>query len=262
MTRNADRGMSRRDVRSTCHQDVCSCRPQPRDAVAKGDTIRRYIVSRPVISPLCLVGKGTRGFWAVDALSRKVVFLKDTWRTLALEGDTLERLSEKGVRNIPPVEWHGEVPDFIPDEERKFELYESQMTIMDEYCSEPWVCALLGQKFSLNKRVHYRLVLGIAAMSDARTLDSRIHRDISLGNIVLVAEPGRSTRRGYRIDWDASCKIDDAGAAVYEGHAGTWEFMSAVMLDRSGVQRRQTLEDDMESLFYVVLYCAFLWLPA
>ena len=33
------------------------------------------------------------------------------------------------------------------------------------------------------------------------------------------------------------------------------------MLHHNGVTRRQTLEDDLESLVYVVLYCAFLWLP-
>ena len=33
------------------------------------------------------------------------------------------------------------------------------------------------------------------------------------------------------------------------------------MLHHNGGTRRQTLEDDLESLVYVVLYCAFLWLP-
>ena len=37
--------------------------------------------------------------------------------------------------------------------------------------------------------------------------------------------------------------------------------MSFAMLEQSGPTRRHTIEDDMESLLYVVLYCAFLWLP-
>ena len=90
-------------------------------SVANSKSGRRYLVSRPVISPLSLVGKGTRGYWAVDASTRQVVFLKDTWRTLELEGHTLERMTSEGVRNIPPVKMHGEVPDFIPLEERTFE---------------------------------------------------------------------------------------------------------------------------------------------
>lgn len=40
---------------------------------------------------------------------------------------------------------------------------------------------------------------------------------------------------------------------------GTWEFQSLESLLEPG--RRQTLLDDVESLLYVVLYCAFLWLP-
>lgn len=37
--------------------------------------------------------------------------------------------------------------------------------------------------------------------------------------------------------------------------------MSQDMLAPSGLERKQTIQDDMESLLYVVLYCSFLWLP-
>lgn len=90
-------------------------------AVANSETIRRYLVSRPVISPLMLASKGTRGFWAVDVITKHVVFLKDTWRIGGVEGDTVECMNEKGIRNIPSLVWHGDVPDFIPDSERSFE---------------------------------------------------------------------------------------------------------------------------------------------
>ena len=55
----------------------------------------------------------------------------------------------------------------------------------------------------------------LTAMADARNKDSRIHRDLSMGNILLVAEEGRSARRGYLIDWDASCEVDDTGASIH-----------------------------------------------
>ena len=76
-------------------------------------TVRRFLISRPVVSPLSLSGKGTRGFWAVDVLSRRVVFVKDTWRvgpSEGKEGDILKRMTELGVRNIPRVVVHGDVP--------------------------------------------------------------------------------------------------------------------------------------------------------
>ena len=81
-------------------------------------TIRRLLVSRPVISPLSLCGRGTRGFWAVDASTRQVVFLKDTWRTPTqdMEGQTLRCMAEAGVRNIPRVVVHGDVPRYFPQD--------------------------------------------------------------------------------------------------------------------------------------------------
>ena len=36
---------------------------------------------------------------------------------------------------------------------------EFQVTQTDEFCADPWVCKVGGQKPRLNKRVHYRLAL-------------------------------------------------------------------------------------------------------
>ena len=43
--------------------------------------LRRFIVSRPMVTPLYLTGRATRGFWAVDESNDQLVFLKDTWRS-------------------------------------------------------------------------------------------------------------------------------------------------------------------------------------
>ncbi len=56
-------------------------------------------------------------------------------------------------------------------------------------------------------------------MRDALAKDSRLHRDISVANIVLVQEDESDIRRGYLIDWEASCRVDDAGDALEEGRA-------------------------------------------
>ena len=86
---------------------------------ANADNIHCYLVSRPVISPLLLTGRGTRGYWAVDRASRRVVFLKDTWRSRLMEGETLEDLDAAGVRNVPVLISHGDVPDYFPEDERE-----------------------------------------------------------------------------------------------------------------------------------------------
>ena len=54
-------------------------------------------------------------------------------------------------------------------------------------------------------------------MLDAHAHASRLHRDISIGNIVLVREQNSSVRKGHLVDWDASCDTDDAGKALDVG---------------------------------------------
>lgn len=75
----------------------------------------RYLVSRPVVSPLMLGGRATRGYWAVQASTKRMVFLKDTWRLpLEIEGDVITELHNAGVRNIPVLVAHGDVYSRIP----------------------------------------------------------------------------------------------------------------------------------------------------
>lgn len=78
-----------------------------------------FIISRPVVTPLSLVGRGTRGYWAVNITTSRVVFLKDTWRIESnggFEGDLLSHLNRLGVRNVPAVVTYGDVPDYVPNE--------------------------------------------------------------------------------------------------------------------------------------------------
>ena len=89
--------------------------------VANADNMHRFFVSRPVVSPLSLTGRATRGYWAVDGSTHHVMFLKDTWcSTMELEGEVLQYMLDGGVRNIPSVVCHGDVPGRIPDTEYTF----------------------------------------------------------------------------------------------------------------------------------------------
>ncbi|TFK87463.1 hypothetical protein K466DRAFT_662999 [Polyporus arcularius HHB13444] len=255
------------------------------DASEETPRALRYIVSRPVVSSLSLAGRGTRGFWAVDISSRRVLFLKDTWRyrsTDGLEGEILQRLRAAGVRNIPVVVAHSDVPRGLPPyDDRALSRDDFQTTATDEFATEPWVCRIEDHKVHVSRRKHYRLVLAtvgydlkhlrsssellhaaydvFTAMRDALTKGSRLHRDISVGNILLVKESDQSVRKGYLIDWESSCKVDVSGVACQGGRVGTWPFMSINML--SPDPKTATIQDDLESLLYVILYCALLWLP-
>ncbi|KAI0714075.1 hypothetical protein C8T65DRAFT_573979 [Cerioporus squamosus] len=258
-----------------------------RGATDESLTIRRFLISRPVVSPLSLSGRGTRGFWAVDIASRRVVFVKDTWRTghlEAKEGDTLEHMAEVGVRNIPHMVAHGDVPSYIPGDGRTLHSGDFQTTSTDSYKSAPWRSSNDDSSSHISRRKHYRLVLGpvgydirffrgteellyasfdvFTAIRDALDKDLRVHRDVSAGNIILVRQRSdQKIRKGILIDWESSCSVDDTGLSTKAGRAGTWLFMSRDLLyDHENVVK-QSINDDMESLFYVVLYCALHWLP-
>ena len=51
-------------------------------------------------------------------------------------------------------------------------------------------------------------------MRDAAGKGSRIHRNISVGSILLVNDPGSDTRKGYLIDWELSSRVDQAGQSI------------------------------------------------
>ncbi|RDX49871.1 hypothetical protein OH76DRAFT_1350143 [Lentinus brumalis] len=256
------------------------------DVADESSNVRRLLVSRPVVSPLSLCGKGTRGFWAVDTHTRRVTFLKDTWRSAAAdrEGVTLLHMAEVGVRNIPQVVAHGDVPHEFSGDGRMLLDGDYQSTRTDEFKTGLWLWPEGSKDIHVSQRRHYRIVLEpvgydvrylrgteellhasydiFIAMQDALAKDSRVHRDISAGNIILVREyEGQTVRKGYLIDWESSCTVDESGLAVKAGRAGTWLFMSRAMLLDYHNKVQQTIKDDMESLLYVVLYCALHWLP-
>ncbi len=56
-----------------------------------------------------------------------------------------------------------------------------------------------------------------AAIQDARTLANRLHRDVSVGNIILVRDKPGSVRKGYLIDWEVSSEVDDSGKSQEAG---------------------------------------------
>ncbi|KAI0629908.1 hypothetical protein C8Q77DRAFT_1234583 [Trametes polyzona] len=245
-----------------------------------------FLISRPVVSPDALVGRCTWGYWAVDLGASRVYFIKDTWRyapEVDVEGFVLAHLNSLKIRNIPTVAAHGDVPLYVPDDE--FDSPTWQTSLASKYKHEPWLCRVAGKPVTIHEQQRYRLVLSTVgyglptirgteellhatfdafiAMRDALAKDSRIHRDISVGNIILVRTPGERVRRGYLIDWEVSTRVDESGEALYSGRAGTWLFTSWRMLQHTepGVHVKHTFLDDVESLVHVVTYCALRYLP-
>ncbi|KAJ2981455.1 hypothetical protein NUW54_g10874 [Trametes sanguinea] len=228
----------------------------------------RYLISRPVTSPLSAVGRGTRGYWAVRADTGRVVFLKDTWRVpVEQEGCVIARLNTLGVRNVPVALAHGDIYFEAP-------IIDENLSFRGVHISDVKHIAHVSSSIMQRRYAYHRARPSRAinedtnkqtnkpAMRDSLAKDSRIHRDISTGNIILVREegsPADSARRGYLIDWESSSRVDEQGLSLDRDRTGTWKFMSIKLIDEP--EEPHTFQDDMEALFYVVLYCSLVHLP-
>ncbi|KAI0948897.1 hypothetical protein AcW1_008642 [Taiwanofungus camphoratus] len=115
----------------------------------------------------------------------------------------------------------------------------SQSTQTDKYAACEWLCKgdIRGRqrKIHSTQYIHYRLAVSTVgyalqtfrgteellhcthdafhAMLEARDKNNRIHRDISPGDVILVKEPSSRIRKGYLIDWELSCYVDEHGQA-------------------------------------------------
>ncbi|RPD56877.1 hypothetical protein L226DRAFT_492090 [Lentinus tigrinus ALCF2SS1-7] len=87
--------------------------PRYKLEVPDGKTTRHFLVCRPAFCAKGLIGRGTRGYVALDCGTGRFVWLKDAWRAYYLllekEGDVLEELKKAEVPNIPTVVCHGDI---------------------------------------------------------------------------------------------------------------------------------------------------------
>ncbi|PIL32417.1 hypothetical protein GSI_05119 [Ganoderma sinense ZZ0214-1] len=74
---------------------------------------RDYLIGEPIFGPHGLVGRGTRGYVALEWETQRLVFLKDAWRPfydgVAQEGETLAKLIDGKVPFIPTLVCHEDV---------------------------------------------------------------------------------------------------------------------------------------------------------
>lgn len=82
-------------------------------SVPDGESVSSHCVSRSVVAPHSVVGRGTGGYWGMDTVTQEVCFAKDIWRGTVgkweLEGDIVRELKESGARNVPEIVCHGDV---------------------------------------------------------------------------------------------------------------------------------------------------------
>ncbi|KAM5541548.1 hypothetical protein V8D89_004738 [Ganoderma adspersum] len=84
--------------------------PDATDILPGVDTPREYLVGRPVFRASDMVGRGTRGYVALNCKTGRFVWLKDAWRAAyaitETEGDVLRKLNEASVENVPTLRQH------------------------------------------------------------------------------------------------------------------------------------------------------------
>ncbi|KAJ6458626.1 hypothetical protein C8R47DRAFT_146138 [Mycena vitilis] len=224
---------------------------------------RSFYVSAPFTrshhSPF---GRGTRCFVAVDCATRHKCVLKDTWRVMKYhpEGEVYERLHQHEVRNIPSVLACGDV--------------------LHHHCGRFPGYWKVPPSSIIREQVHYRIVLDVVgrpvenfpstyalvryvldaleAHYDAVTKAQVEHRDVSVGNIIIVDRTD-GTSAAYLIDWELACYSEESASRAYDT-VGTRQFKSASLCNPDPPVR--SLGDEIESFVLVLLWLATSYAPA
>ncbi|KAL4075124.1 hypothetical protein V8B97DRAFT_1944553 [Scleroderma yunnanense] len=233
-------------------------------STADGSEFCRYIGGRPPC-PYSLIGRSTRAWRVFNVVTKRIVFLKDTWRIDAddidPEGVTYRKLHAHNVPNIATVEASGDV---------------GYRTVTQSLTHESWSKV----RKSITGHIHYRLVLqevgnrldefrctrelvtavrdSIRALAAALRLANILHRDISFGNIVIFLDEQGYFKKGLLIDWDLCKDITKLGARRRD-RTGTWQFMSAALL--RDVNKQHTIADDLESSLHVLTWTMLRYVP-
>uniref|UniRef100_A0A0W0GB29 Protein kinase domain-containing protein n=1 Tax=Moniliophthora roreri TaxID=221103 RepID=A0A0W0GB29_MONRR len=214
-----------------------------------------------------LTGRSTRGIVVYDLKNRKVAYLKDTWRVCGTgydidkEGDTYRKLKAAGVRNVPTVVAFGDVGD---------EMWHRTQTDIFARKRGSFIRQLRGHRhcrlvfrevgrdltsFETTGEIVGAIADAVEAHQDAYELAGILHRDISVGNILITDNGG-----GLLIDWDLSKEVQKMGVPRQVERTGTWQFMSAKLL-MTPTPDTHELADDLESFYHVLTWVTLRYTP-
>ncbi|KAF9646247.1 hypothetical protein BDM02DRAFT_3271085 [Thelephora ganbajun] len=241
--------------------------PRKRVSVIDGDKIRHYIVGRPTSVVKSPTGRATRGFVAMSVETKRLVFLKDSWRP-DVEGVKAEDywygvLRQKRAKHIGAFSHGSDVygaKKLIRCHDKK------QRTLTQLYAKEH------GGLDTMMGYIHYRVVqpelyLPLEMFRSSKHLTSVMldialaikhvheagifHRDLSPGNIMIDVHG-----RGRLIDFDLARYRNETGARQAL-RTGTWQFMSTEQLANPG--KIYEVSDELESFFFVIFYEGVHW---
>ncbi|TFK78900.1 hypothetical protein K466DRAFT_606571 [Polyporus arcularius HHB13444] len=234
---------------------------------------RSFVVGKPQFDAGGVVGRGTRGYVAVEVNARgklvgPFVYLKDAWRVdhpgIEREGCVLEKLNQHKIPFVPTLVCHGDLEGQatksqdawaqrkakLPQTKRTFKRHQHYRLVVAEV-GRP--LEEFGSGFNLVSAIFCCLLAHQAAYEKAGI----IHRDISSGNI-LLHKGLNGVWTGLLNDWELSKQVN-ALAARQPDRTGTWQFMSARALNNP--EKEIVVEDEIEAFFHVLLYHAVRFLP-
>ncbi|KAF5383892.1 hypothetical protein D9757_007383 [Collybiopsis confluens] len=210
-----------------------------------------FLVSEPfTTSHFSPTGRCSRCFLAYDAPQDRVVLLKDHWRVEGYdpEGCTYRALNLIPVPNIPDLVTAGDVlgcPGSTCGNEVFLEHH--QRRIHHHY---RLVLNTVGHSlthFESTWQLVGAILDALIAHQVAFEKGSRLHRDISVGNIIITDEG-----QGMLIDWELSKNVKQEGSRSYE-RIGTWQFRSICLLEATDEKPvKHTVGDDIESFLWVL----------
>ncbi|KAK0222907.1 hypothetical protein EDD85DRAFT_778756 [Armillaria nabsnona] len=229
--------------------------------VGSGNDKRIFIIGTPDwhqsgYSPF---GRATRHGMAYCELNKNTFFYKDYWREDAPhtipESEVYHLLAEHEIPHVAQMELGGD---------SGFE------TIGHSYTSKAWARAhyqirrLIGhlivlitkgrplESFETAKQLVSCVADAMEAHQKAYELAGLLHRDISVGNIMMTLD--RKNRRGILIDWDHCVLVSRVRGSSRISRTGTWQFVSAHLLDNPNAEH--SVIDDRESALYVLVWVA------
>ncbi|KAF8191341.1 hypothetical protein BJ912DRAFT_830421, partial [Pholiota molesta] len=208
----------------------------------------------------------TRPMLAFDLKTKKLVFmiLKDYWRPnvadIEKEGDVYEILHAHKVDYIAEFGTGNDARDHVTRTQEfinkgwalRRRPQGGEAIVLTPLCQYRMTLLVIGEpliNFKSSKQFVSAIADAMKAHDDAYFKAHILHRDISVGNIIICGT------RGLLIDWDMCAKVHpEKGMARRPKRTGTWQFMSIHLLREQ--LHYHDIEDDRESALYVLLWTA------